>query len=225
MGASRSVITTANTATTAARFLPPRKSLPALRGAARACTACPLWKTGTQTVFGAGSARARVIFVGEQPGHEEDLKGLPFVGPAGQLLDRALVAAGIERTDAYVTNVVKHFKWEPKGKRRLHKRPNQGEIKACLPWLTAEIAAVKPEVLVCLGATAAQALFGRGFKVSQQRGQVLTSDSAPVALATVHPSSILRAPSSEDRRRETELLIDDLKVVARLLARKRAAGG
>jgi uracil-DNA glycosylase len=210
--------------TTAANFLPPRRTLPALREAARGCKGCPLWQIGTQTVFGAGSPRARVMLVGEQPGHEEDLQGAPFVGPAGQVLDRALAAAGIDRADAYVTNVVKHFKWEPKGKRRLHKRPNQGEIHACLPWLEAEVAAVKPDVLVCLGATAAQALLGRTFKVSQQRGQVVPSTLAPFALATVHPSSILRAPTSEDRKRETQNLIDDLKVVAQLLQRKRAVG-
>jgi DNA polymerase len=210
---------TARTTTTAATFLPPRKSLPALREAARECRACPLWKTGTQTVFGEGSTRARVLLVGEQPGDQEDLRGKPFVGPAGQLLDRALEAAGIDRADAYVTNVVKHFKWEPKGKRRLHKRPNQGEINACLPWLEAELATVKPDVLVCLGATAAQALLGRSFKVSQQRGKVVSCLLAPVALATVHPSSILRTRESEDRERELHLLIEDLKVVARMLLR------
>jgi len=209
--------------TTAAAYFPARKSLPALREASTACKACPLWKTGTQTVFGEGTSRARAMLVGEQPGNEEDLSGKPFVGPAGQLLDRALQAAGIDRADAYVTNVVKHFKWEPQGKRRLHKRPNQGEINACLPWLEAEVAAVKPEVLVCLGATAAQALLGRGFKVSQQRGQVVSSPLAPVTLATVHPSSILRAREAEDRHREMQLLIEDLKVVARLLADARRA--
>jgi len=208
----------ARNVTTAAAFFPPRKSLPALREASRGCKACPLWKTGTQTVFGEGTTRARVMLVGEQPGNDEDLSGKPFVGPAGQLLDRALQAAGIDRAYAYVTNVVKHFKWEPQGKRRLHKRPNQGEINACLPWLEAEVAVVKPQVLVCLGATAAQALLGRGFKVSQQRGQVVSSPLAPLTLATVHPSSILRARESEDRHREMHLLIEDLKVVARLLA-------
>jgi DNA polymerase len=201
----------------AASYLPARRTLPALREAARACRGCPLWKRATQTVFGEGPARARVLLVGEQPGNDEDLRGKPFVGPAGKLLARALAAAGIERDDAYVTNVVKHFKWEPKGKRRLHKKPSAGEIEACLPWLQAEVELVKPEALVCLGATAAQALFGRTFRVSQQRGQVLSCPLASVALATVHPSSILRAQTSEDRQRELDRFIADLAVVARLL--------
>lgn len=216
MAARRSEISSATA------YMPARKTLPALRAAARGCRACPLWKTGTQTVFGEGLPRARVLFVGEQPGNDEDLSGKPFVGPAGQLLDRALAAAGIERGDAYVTNVVKHFKWEPKGKRRLHKKPNTGEINACLPWLQAEVDVVKPEVLVCLGATAAQALLGRSFRVSQQRGQLLACPLAKFALATVHPSSILRAPTSEDRQRQLEELIADLSVVARLLRREAA---
>ena len=212
-------------ATSAASYLPPRRTLPALRAAAQGCRGCPLWRLGTQTVFGEGRARARVLLVGEQPGHDEDLQGRPFVGPAGRLLDRALVAAGIERRDAYVTNVVKHFKWEPKGKRRLHKKPSAGEIKACLPWLEAEIAAVGPEMLVCLGATAAQALLGRQFRVSQQRGRVLSCALADAVVATVHPSAILRAPSSEERERELQRFIADLSVVARRLRRATVQGG
>ncbi len=202
---------------TAAAFLPDRLTLPALREASRGCTACPLWRTGTQTVFGEGLKRARLLLVGEQPGDREDLAGRPFVGPAGRLLDEALVEAGIERGDAYVTNAVKHFKWEPRGKRRIHQKPNRYEIEACRPWLEAELAVVQPEVLVCLGATAAQALLGKAVRVTRDRGRPLESDLAPVALATVHPSSILRAPDDASRRAERAAFVDDLKVAAAAL--------
>jgi len=207
----------------ASRLIPLHLSLESARAAARGCRACDLWKRGTQTVFGEGAPHARVMFVGEQPGDKEDLQGRPFVGPAGAVLDRALVQAGIDRKDTYVTNAVKHFKWEPRGKRRIHKKPNTLEIAACRPWLDAEIELVKPEVVVCLGATAAQALLGRSFRVTQQRGQLLEFDAAAHALATVHPSSILRAPDDETRRREFELFVKDLQVIADALNRRRAA--
>src|SRR3954469_3559333 len=178
-------------------LIPDRPTIGKLQEAARGCKACPLWRTGTQTVFGEGSRHAKVILVGEQPGNDEDLAGKPFVGPAGKLLDKALVEARINRDEVYVTNVVKHFKWEPKGKRRLHKKPNAREILACRPWLEAELAVLQPEVLICLGATAAQALLGRDFRVSLQRGQFVESPLAHHVMATVHPSSILRAPDDE----------------------------
>jgi uracil-DNA glycosylase family protein len=199
---------------TAAPLVPDRPTLTKLREAAAGCQACPLWETGTQTVFGEGSADAELIFVGEQPGDEEDKAGRPFVGPAGRLLDQALDEAGIDRKLAYVTNVVKHFKWQPRGKRRIHQKPNAAEIAACRPWLDAELALLKPKVLVCLGATAAQALLGRDFRVSQDRGVPVESDLAPVVMATVHPSAILR---SEDRERELALLVEDLRRVAEAL--------
>ena len=199
---------------TAAPLIPSRPTISKLQEAARACQACPLWKRGTQTVFGEGSRHARVVFVGEQPGSDEDLAGKPFVGPAGKLLDKALVEAGIQRDEVYVTNVVKHFKWEPKGKRRIHKKPNAREIAACRPWLDAELAVLKPKVVVCLGATAAQALFGKNFKVSQRRGEFVDSALAPNAVATVHPSSILRAPDDETRRSEYARFVADLKKIA-----------
>jgi len=202
---------------TAAHLIPARPSLSKLREAAAACRACPLWKTGTQTVFGEGSSGAKVVFVGEQPGNDEDLQGRPFVGPAGKLLDRALVEAGIDRTKVYVTNAVKHFKWEPSGKRRIHKKPNAREIAACRPWLDAELALLKPMVLVCLGATAAQALLGKDFRVSRQRGIFIQSALAEHVMATVHPSSILRAPDDETRQAETRRFIDDLKKVAKVI--------
>jgi uracil-DNA glycosylase len=200
-------------------YLPPRLSHKALREAAAGCRACPLWLTGTQTVFGEGRKAARLFLVGEQPGDREDEAGRPFVGPAGRLLDEALAEAGIERDDAYVTNVVKHFKWEPRGKRRIHQKPNASEIAACRPWAEAELAVVSPRVLVCLGATAAQALLGRSVRVTRDRGRPLESTYAPVAFATVHPSSILRAPDDESRRRERELFVDDLRVAAAALER------
>jgi DNA polymerase len=173
-------------------------------------------------VFGAGPSKADIMFVGEQPGDAEDLAGLPFVGPAGRLLDRALEEAGIDRSSVYVTNVVKHFKWEPRGKRRIHKKPNASEIAACHPWLEAELELIKPRVLVCLGATAAQALIGRQFKVSTARGVPVESSLAPIVIATVHPSSLLRAPDEETRRRETARFVEDLRTVGRLLGRSPA---
>ncbi|MDX6574167.1 MAG: uracil-DNA glycosylase [Blastocatellia bacterium] len=205
----------------AAEFFPSRKSLKAFRDAAAECKACDLWKCGTQTVFGEGARRAEVFFIGEQPGNEEDLAGQPFVGPAGRLLNDALAAADIERAQTYVTNVVKHFKWEPRGKRRIHKKPNAGEIAACRPWLEAEISLVKPKVIVCLGATAAQALLGPKFRVSKQRGQFIESTLAPYIMATVHPFSILRAPDDETRHLEKRRFIDDLKKVARVLSKNK----
>jgi uracil-DNA glycosylase len=195
-------------------LIPERPTLKAVREAAKGCRACDLHKHATQTVFGEGPARAQVMMVGEQPGDAEDLAGHPFVGPAGQLLDRALADAGIDRTLVYVTNVVKHFKFEPRGKRRIHAKPNSAEIAACRAWLDTEIALVKPRVLVCLGATAAQALIGRAFKVSRQRGTFVPSPLAPRVTATVHPSSILRAPDDTSRRAEMQLFVRDLKRVA-----------
>jgi uracil-DNA glycosylase family protein len=188
-----------------------------VREVARDCKACDLYKRGTQTVFGEGPRRAEVMMVGEQPGDAEDIAGHPFIGPAGKLLDRALEEAGIERSLVYVTNVVKHFKWEPRGKRRIHAKPNAAEINACRPWLDAEIALVRPRVLVCLGATAAQALLGRGFRVSQQRGTFVESALAPRVIATVHPSSILRAPDDESRREEMREFVHDLQTIRRAL--------
>jgi uracil-DNA glycosylase len=202
---------------TAAPLVPPRPTLPKLRQAAARCRACDLWERGTQTVFGEGLPRARVMLVGEQPGDREDLEGRPFVGPAGRILDIALEKAGIDRQQVYVTNVVKHFKWEPRGKRRIHQKPNSVEIAACRPWLDAEIALVRPDVLVCLGATAAQALLGRAFRVSRQRGEFLAAPFAPKVLATVHPSSLLRAPDEDTRRAETARFVADLKKVAKAL--------
>jgi DNA polymerase len=180
-----------------------------------------LWKRGTQTVFGEGASKAELMLVGEQPGNDEDLAGHPFVGPAGQLLDRALREAGIDRTAVYVTNVVKHFKWEPRGKRRIHKKPNRAEMSACRPWLDIEIAAVRPRVIVCLGATAAQALLGPSFKVSEQRGTFVESPLADTVMATVHPSSILRAPDSEARHLEMERFVVDLRKAARALSSRK----
>jgi len=209
------------TGISAVEFLPARISLASLREAAGHCQGCPLYKNATQTVFGQGRRSSRAFFVGEQPGNDEDLQGKPFVGPAGRVLDQGLELAGIDRGDAYVTNVVKHFKWVAKGKRRMHKTPSAREIAACLPWLEKEIELIKPDVLVCLGATAAQALLGRSFRVSVQRGQVFPGKLTEYAVATVHPSSILRQPSSEDRQREMERFISDLKVVAGLLNGKR----
>jgi DNA polymerase len=199
---------------TAAGLIPDRPSLKKLRETAPGCKACPLWENATQTVFGEGSARAEVVFVGEQPGDREDLEGRPFVGPAGQLLDQALDEAGIDRSKVYVTNVVKHFKWKPQGKRRIHQKPNWREIAACRPWLEAEVSVLKPRVLVCLGATAAQALLGREFRVSRQRGELVDSPLAPNTIATVHPSSILRA---EDRDVQFREFVRDLEKVATLI--------
>ncbi|HEX2116951.1 MAG TPA: UdgX family uracil-DNA binding protein [Alphaproteobacteria bacterium] len=202
---------------TAAEFIPARPTLKSLREAAAGCTACPLYKLGTQTVFGEGSARAPLMLVGEQPGDYEDRAGRPFVGPAGQLLDRALGEAGIDRSQAYVTNAVKHFKWTPRGKRRIHSKPSGPEIAACHPWLQAELELVAPEVLVCLGATAAQALLGRDFRVTKQRGTLIKSNLAPNVLATVHPSSLLRLPPQADPEAEFRRFVADLKVAAKAL--------
>jgi DNA polymerase len=201
---------------TAVPSVPDTPSLPKLREAAAGCTACDLHKTGTQTVFGEGTKSAEVMFVGEQPGDQEDIQGKPFVGPAGQLLDKALEEAGIDRSQVYVTNVVKHFKWTARGKRRIHQKPNWSEIAACRPWLEAELDVVQPRVLVCLGATAAQALLGRDFRVSRQRGVPVDSDLAEHVVATVHPSSILRADDSE---REFAAFVKDLEKVAALIDR------
>lgn len=198
---------------TAAPLVPPRPTVKKLREAAAGCQACHLWKSGTQTVFGDGKQTSTVMFIGEQPGHSEDLDGRPFVGPAGALLDRALAEAGIDRSKVYVTNVVKHFKWEPRGKRRIHKKPNALEITACRPWLDAEIRVVKPRAIICLGSTAAQAVIGPKFKVTRQRGHFVDSPLAEFVTATVHPSSILRAPTDERRREETKMFIEDLKKI------------
>ena len=200
-------------ASSAADFLPERRTLSALRAAASGCRGCDLYRNATQTVFGEGPADARLVIVGEQPGHEEDLAGRPFVGPAGRMLDRALEAAGIRRDEVYVTNAVKHFKWEPRGKRRIHAKPRPAEIGACRPWLMAELEVIQPEAVVCLGATAAQALLGPRFRVTKQRGQWLSAPGAPRVLATVHPSSILRAPDDETRQRELDALVADLETV------------
>ena len=199
---------------TAAEFIPSKATLTVLRGSAKDCTACDLYKRGTQTVFGEGASHARVILVGEQPGDKEDLAGKPFVGPAGMVLNKALKAAGIERSDTYVTNIVKHFKWEPRGKRRIHKKPNAMEIAACRPWFDAEVKALKPDIIVCLGATAAQALVGREFKVTKRRGEIIKNADQPVMLATVHPSAILRAPDDDARHEEMRKFIEDLRVAA-----------
>lgn len=205
-----------------------QNSISALRDAAAGCKACDLWKLGTQTVFGEGPPTARVMMIGEQPGDKEDLAGRPFVGPAGAVLDKALTAAGIDRNDVYVTNIVKHFKWEPRGKRRIHKRPNTGEISACLMWLEAEIHAVKPQIIVLLGATAAQGILGSKFRVTQRRGEWLTSGRLefkpmPSMMATVHPSSILRTPDEDSCREEMTRFVDDLKKVAAAIRQQQKA--
>jgi uracil-DNA glycosylase len=201
----------------AAGLIPNEPSLDELREAAAECTACPLYRDATQTVFGEGPDEARVMFVGEQPGDSEDLAGHPFVGPAGKMLDRCMQAAGVDRSRAYVTNAVKHFKWVPRGTRRIHSKPSSMEIAACFPWLEAEIASLKPRVVVALGATAAQALFGKAFRVTKERGRLVPSRFAPYALATVHPSSLLRAPDEETRHREIGRFIEDLKKIAEVL--------
>jgi DNA polymerase len=195
--------------------VPSRPTLPKLRDAAADCRACGLWRDATQTVFGEGPRRGRVMLVGEQPGDREDREGAPFVGPAGRVLDDALAEAGIERRDAYVTNAVKHFKWKPgRGKRRLHQKPNAEETRACRPWLDAELRVVKPEIVVCLGATAAKALLGNSFRVTKQRGEFIDVDFAPVATATIHPSAILRIDDADDRRAEMKAMVADLRAVA-----------
>ena len=196
-------------------LLPVHRTLDELKKEAMHCRACDLWRNATQTVFGDGRPHPRIMFVGEQPGHQEDLEGKPFVGPAGKLLDTAMEEAGIDRGKTYVTNAVKHFKWEPRGKRRIHKKPNAAEIAACRPWLDAEISTLRPEVIVCLGSTAAQALLGRAFRVTQHRGELMKSPLAPFLMATVHPSSILRAPDEEKRHAEMRRFVQDLKKLAR----------
>jgi len=213
----------AKTEMTALPFLPKRVSMKTLVESARGCRGCPLYKTATQTVFGEGPAHARVMLVGEQPGNDEDVKGHPFVGPAGRVLDKALAAAHIDRADAYVTNVVKHFKWVASGSRRLHKKPTAREVSACIPWLEEEIDLIKPEIIVLLGATAAQAVLGKDFRVTKERGHVVDSPLGPRALATVHPSSILRQRTSDDRHREMDLFTRDLVVVARFVHHHKAA--
>jgi len=200
-------------------LIPAHPTISSVRKAAATCKACDLYKRGTQTVFGEGPKQANVMMVGEQPGDAEDLAGQPFVGPAGKVLDKALAEAGVDRGLVYVTNVVKHFKWEPRGKRRIHAKPNAAEVAACRPWLETEIALVKPRVLVCLGATAAQALLGRAFKVSQQRGEFVPSPLAPRVLATVHPSSILRERDDAARHEAMGRFVADLKTVAAELRR------
>lgn len=206
-----------NDAITAAPLIPAKRTLQALKEAAAGCRACPLWKTGTQTVFGEGLLSSRLILVGEQPGDYEDRQGRPFVGPAGRILDQALEAAGIDRRDAYVTNAVKHFKWIPKGRLRLHQKPNAREIGACMPWLDAEIDLIRPEVLVAMGATAAQALLGRQVRVTRDHGRFLPSNLAPRAVVTIHPSAILRAETDEQRHLAMNGFIEDLRVIARAL--------
>jgi uracil-DNA glycosylase family protein len=199
-------------------FLPERSSLKALREAAAGCRGCHLWRGATQTVFGDGRKASRVMLVGEQPGDREDRAGEPFVGPAGRELDRGLEAAGIDRADAYVTNVVKHFKFEERGKRRIHKTPKRFEIEACKPWLEEELRVVGPEALVLLGATAAKALLGSSFRVTRHRGELLESELAPIVTATIHPSAILRGPDDASRAEEREAFAEDLRAVARALA-------
>ncbi len=193
------------------------QSLKRLREDAKRCRACPLWENATQTVFGAGDAHAAVMLVGEQPGDEEDRQGRPFVGPAGRLLDRALEAAKIERAHVYITNAVKHFKWEPRGKRRLHKTPAQREIEACHQWLAGEIRAIQPKVIVCLGATAAKALFGPAFKVSTMRGRFVETPHAPRAFATFHPSALLRLRDAKEKDAAFETLVSDLSLITQAL--------
>ena len=204
----------ANPYPTAAAFLPARRNLTALRAAARECEGCPLYANATQTVFGAGPAKARVVLIGEQPGDAEDEQGLPFVGPAGKLLDRVLDEVGIDRDDVYVTNAVKHFKWTPRGKRRLHAKPNSREIQACHPWLQAELQAIKPPIIVVLGATAAQALLGKAFRITRQRGQPVESEWADWTLATYHPSAILRAMQQPDGKQMYHDFQSDLQLVS-----------
>jgi DNA polymerase len=202
----------------AAPFVPPKPTLRTARLAAADCRGCDLWRRATQTVFGEGRAESVVMFIGEQPGDAEDLAGKPFVGPAGRVFDRALDAVGLARDRVYVTNVVKHFKWEPRGKRRIHAKPRISEIRACRPWLDTELALVKPRAVVCLGATAAQALLGSTFKVSEQRGKFVASPLAPLVMATVHPSSVLRAQTDEERRQAMEEFVADLSVLAEKLS-------
>jgi uracil-DNA glycosylase len=198
-------------------FVPRTTSLKVLAAEVQKCRGCDLYQRATQAVFGVGPRGAHVMFLGEQPGDQEDLQGEPFVGPAGAMLDKALADAGIPRDDVYLTNAVKHFSWEPRGKRRIHKKPRVSEIKACRPWLEAELRTVDPEVVVCLGAVAAQSVLGSQFKLMQNHGKVLSSALAPHVVATIHPSAVLRAPDSEGRRAAYEMLVADLKVVAKVI--------
>jgi uracil-DNA glycosylase len=211
-------VSAAAEAASAAEFVPKSRSLPALRRAAAGCRGCDLWRDATQTVFGAGGAKAGLMLVGEQPGDREDIEGEPFVGPAGKLLNRALEEAGVAREDAYLTNAVKHFKWRPRGKRRLHQTPRVGEVEACKPWLVAEVEAVHPEALLALGATAARAVFGPKVKVTKDRGRLLETPLAPLAAVTVHPSAILRARDHDEREDAFAGLVDDLRAIAAALA-------
>jgi len=201
----------------AASFIPVKPTLPALRRAAASCTGCDLYKRATQTVFGEGGAHAKILFVGEQPGDQEDRAGHPFVGPAGKILDRALSEAGIARTEVYVTNAVKHFKWEPQGKRRKHKKPSAAEVAACRPWLETEVEVVKPRVVVCLGVTAAQSVFGKIVRLNEMRGRPWSTSVAQSVFVTVHPSAILRHPEAAQRDEEYHRLVEDLRRVAQLL--------
>jgi uracil-DNA glycosylase len=211
--------------TTSAALVPHGSMIPVLRRAANTCRACDLWKTATQTVFGEGKSNAIIMIVGEQPGDQEDRVGRPFVGPAGKLLHAALAEVGIDRATVYVTNVVKHFKWSAweRGKRRIHKKPRQSEIQACSPWLEAELRAVKPRILVCMGATAAQAVLGKEVSVTRSHGQIVQSAHAPFAMATMHPSSILRATDAASRQRQRAEFVNDLRQVALLATKKQAA--
>ncbi len=217
-------------ARSAAEFLPSRLEWPSLRAAAAGCRGCELYRRATQTVLGEGPARARIMMIGEQPGDQEDREGHPFVGPAGGLLDRACAEAGLERSAIYLTNAVKHFKWAPRGSRRFHQHPTRAEIRACRPWLEAETRLLRPQLIVCLGASAAQALFGPGFRVTRMRGQLLDASRLPqplpvaaALLATVHPASILRMPDRDERHREFARFAADLRQAARFLASPRAA--
>ena len=212
-------------ARSAAQFLPAKPTLTALKKAAASCKGCDLYQHATQTVFGEGSSHAKVILLGEQPGNQEDRSGHPFVGPAGKLLDKALVEAGLARDEVYVTNAVKHFKWEPQGKRRKHKRPSAAEMAACRPWLTAELQVIRPEILVCLGATAAQSILGGTTRLRAVRGKFIQTKWAPATFVTVHPSSILRQPDPAEREAEYERFVSDLKLVARRVHEERATGG
>jgi uracil-DNA glycosylase len=207
----------AEMADSAGPWVPERPTLPRLRGAVDGCRGCPLWQNATQAVFGEGRARAPVMLVGEQPGDQEDLEGRPFVGPAGRVLDEALAEAGVDRDATYVTNAVKHFKWEARGKRRIHAKPTWSETTACRPWLEAELAVVKPRVLVCLGATAAQSLLGKQFRVTKQRGEWIESELAELVTATIHPSAILRQRDADARHAEMARFVDDLRKVAAVL--------
>jgi uracil-DNA glycosylase family protein len=212
-----------NDSVTAADFLPSRLSLRSLRTAADGCKGCGLYVPATQTVFGEGPARSPIVFVGEQPGDQEDRQGRPFVGPAGKIFDQALELAGIARKEVYVTNAVKHFSFEPRGKARLHKRPKPGEVRACAPWLRAELDVIEPRVLVLLGATAAQSVFGAQFRITRERGKILSSEIAEKVLATLHPSAILRAPDSAARKQAFDTLVADLKIAAKAAARPASA--